>query len=226
MASPDTTKLAVEARETDGSRAARRLRREGRVPGVVYGGDDGPVVVSLEPHSLTDVFATIELVADLAGVGERGRGLVADLRRRLDAIERLARAPLVAVIEWLDPLFAPGHWVPEQVELAGGVPVIGWAGEPSRELDWPAVAKVDPEIIVLGLCGFDLAASVSEWESFEPPDALIATSAWRNGQLWAIDGSAYVSRPGPRLVDGVEVLAALLSGRPDTRVVRLPPYRG
>jgi iron complex transport system substrate-binding protein len=185
------------------------------------GGTDGPLVVSLEPHSLTDVLATIEIVARLAGVEEHGADLVAGLRRRLAVVERPHRSPRVAMVEWLDPLFAPGHWVPEQVELAGGRPVIGWAGEPSRELSWRAVADADPEIVVLGLCGFDLPTSLHEWASFRAPQPLTATTAWRIGALWAIDGSAYVSRPGPRLVDGVEVLAAVLAGRPDARARKL-----
>jgi iron complex transport system substrate-binding protein len=185
------------------------------------GGAGGPVVVSLEPYSLTDVLLTIQVVAGLAGVEDRGANLVADLRRRLAAVERPHRIRRVAMIEWLDPLFAPGHWVPEQVELAGGGPVIGWTREPSRELAWNAVADADPEVVVLGLCGFDLATSVAEWEAFELPDLLTATTAWRDGELWAIDGSAYVSRPGPRLVDGVEILAAVLAGRPDERAAKL-----
>jgi len=185
------------------------------------GGADGPVVVSLEPHSLDDVFATMEIVARLAGVEERGAGVVADLRRRVAGIERPHRSRRVAMVEWLDPLFAPGHWVPEQVERAGGASVIGWAGEPSREVAWSAVAEADPEVVVLGLCGFDLDKSLREWASFGPPEPLTATTAWRDGELWAIDGSAYVSRPGPRLVDGIEILAAVLAGRHDDRAANL-----
>jgi len=190
------------------------------------GGADGPVVVSLEPHSLADVLATIEIVAGMAGVDDRGRELTGDLRRRLDATPRPSSPPRVAVVEWLDPLFAPGHWVPEQVERAGGKPVIGWRGEPSRETAWEAFAATDPEVVVLGLCGFDLTTSIAEWVAFEPPKALTATSAWRDGELWAIDGSAYVSRPGPRLVDGVEVIGMILAGHPDGRAVRLGLSRG
>ena len=190
------------------------------------GGADGPVVVSLEPHSLSDVLATIEIVARLAGVDDRGARLVAGLRRRLAAVEPPHRSRRVAMVEWLDPLFAPGHWVPEQVERAGCWPVIGWAGEPSRELPWTAVAEADPEAVILGLCGFDLPTSLREWDSFSPPVALTATTAWRQDEVWAIDGSAYVSRPGPRLVDGVEILAAALAGRPDVRAARLTRESG
>ena len=203
------------------------------------GGAGGPLVVSLEPRTMADVLATVSLVARLTGVDARGEQLVADLSARVGRPVGPAPAdgpahgdgpapapapdrPRVAVIEWLDPLFAPGHWVPEQVELAGGESVIGRAGERSSEAPWEALAAADPEVVVLGLCGFDLQRSVSEWGVFEAPEPLTHTRAWRNGQLWAIDGSAYVSRPGPRLVDGAEILAAILTGRPDPRAVRLP----
>lgn len=185
------------------------------------GGDDGPLVVSLEPHTMADVFATIGLIARLAGVERRGEALVAELWRRIGAVQRPASRPRVAVIEWLDPLFAPGHWVPEQVQLAGGEAVIGDAAQPSREVGWDAVAEANPDVVVLGLCGFDLGRSVEEWRSFEPPPELTRTAAWRDRQVWAVDGSAYVSRPGPRLVDGVEVLGSILHGTTDARAARL-----
>jgi len=185
------------------------------------GGGSAPMIVSLEPHSLTDVLTTIDLVAELAGASERGSVLVNDLRRRLEAVPVSAQRRKVALVEWLSPLFAPGHWVPEQVERAGGVSVIGQAGARSREVSWDALAAADPEVMVLGLCGFDLSRSLDEWAAFEVPEPLTRTRAWDSGQVWAIDGSAYVSRPGPRLVDGVEVLAQVLAGRPDPRARQL-----
>src|SRR5438105_6861788 len=111
------------------------------------GGDEGPMVVSLEPHSMADVFGTIQLVADLTGVPDRGRELVGSLTRRLEAVPRRAAKPRVALIEWLSPLFAPGHWVPEQVEIAGGTSVIGHPGERSREASWETFAEAAPEVI-------------------------------------------------------------------------------
>lgn len=116
------------------------------------GGAGAPLVVSLEPHSLADVLATIELVATLAGVEARGERVIAALRARLAALEPPTRRPDLALIEWLDPLFAPGHWGPEQIERAGGAPVIGVR----RESSWDSVAAADPDVVVLGLCGFDL----------------------------------------------------------------------
>ena len=185
----------------------------------IAGGGSSPMIVSLEPHSVADVFATIELIAGLAGEAERGSQLVADLGHRLNAIVKPATLRRVAVVEWLSPLFAPGHWVPEQVELAGGTSVIGRAGDRSRESSWDALAAADPEVVLLGLCGFDLARTLEEWRDFEPPAALAGTGAWTERQIWAIDGSAYVSRPGPRLVDGVEIMASIISGSPDARAM-------
>jgi len=186
------------------------------------GGAGAPLVVSLEPQGLADVLATIELVATLAGVEARGERVTAALRARLAAVDPPTQRPDVALVEWLDPLFAPGHWVPEQIERAGGESVIGVSGERSRESSWEALAAADPDVVVLGLCGFDLPRTLDEWSAFEPPEPLTRTKAWRDGQIWAIDGYAYVSRPGPRLVDGVEILAAVLAGRPDPRAIRLP----
>jgi iron complex transport system substrate-binding protein len=185
------------------------------------GGGSGPTVVSLEPHSLADVFATIGLAAELAGVPERGSELLDRLSRRLAAIPQPATRRRVALVEWLSPLFAPGHWVPEQVERAGGASIIGKAGERSRESSWDALAEADPEVVVLGLCGFDLPRTIEEWAAFEAPPSLTGTRAWRDGEVWALDGSAYVSRPGPRLVDGVEVLASILAAREGAAMVRL-----
>ena len=187
----------------------------------VAGGESSPMIVSLEPHSMADVFATIELIAELAGEAERGSRLVADLRHRLADIPQPATRQRVAVVEWLSPLFAPGHWVPQQVQLAGGASVIGQAGDRSRESSWGALADADPDVVVLGLCGFDLARTLEEWRAFVPPAGLAGTRAWSDGQIWAIDGSAYVSRPGPRLVAGVEIMASILSGSGDARAVRV-----
>jgi iron complex transport system substrate-binding protein len=185
------------------------------------GGADEPLVVSLEPHTLSDVRATIELVAELAGVGDDGRRLTAELARRMAPRRRTVR-PRLALVEWLDPLFAPGHWVPEQVQAAGGDPVLGTAGARSTEIAWSELATADPQVVVLGLCGFDLDRTLDEWRAFSPPAELQSTTAWRRGELWAIDGSAYVSRPGPRLADGIEIMAAVIDGRTDPRAVRLP----
>lgn len=185
------------------------------------GGGSDPLVVSLEPHRLEDVFATIELVAALCDEHQRGMYLVGELRRRLAEAPSPPQAPRAALIEWLDPLFAPGHWVPDQLAAAGGRSVFGTAAEPSRESTWSSLAREKPDIIVLALCGFDLPRTIAEWSTWRPPPVLRGTPAWEQGEVWAIDGSAYVSRPGPRLVDGVEILSAIFRGEADSRAVRL-----
>lgn len=162
------------------------------------GAGEEPLVVSLEPHRLDEVLASIELIARLCGVEEAGSELLRRLRHRLDAIERPAVMRQAAIVEWLDPLFAPGHWVPDQLSAAGSLSVFGAAGARSVESSWNALAEANPEIVILGLCGFDLARTRAEWASFEPPAALRSTRAWAEGEVWALDGSAYVSRPGPR----------------------------
>jgi iron complex transport system substrate-binding protein len=208
----------------EAARAAGGARRGGELA--------EPLVVSLEPSGLEDVLATIELVARLAGVEDEGRRVAGDLRARLGSLprrQRERRGPereprRVALLEWLDPVFTPGHWVPEQIEAAGGESVLGVAGERSREAAWDDLAFADPEVVVLGLCGFDLEKSLQAWSKFRAaglPEGLTRTAAWRRGEVWAIDGSAYTSRPGPRLVDGAEIVANILAGREDPRAVRL-----
>lgn len=187
----------------------------------VAGGANAPMVVSLEPHSIDDVFATIQLVAELAGVEGRGINLVEELRQRVASLRAPAVRKRVALIEWLAPVFAPGHWVPDQIRLAGGDSVFGVAGQRSRQSTWEKLAEAEPDILVLGLCGFDLERTLEEWNAFGKDGPMMETAAWRDGQVWAIDGSAYVSRPGPRLVDGVQILNAILLGQFDERAVAL-----
>lgn len=169
-------------------------------------------VLSLEPTTLDEVLATIETVAGRAGVPERGAALVAALRARLEAVRARAAdlpPPRVATLEWLDPPFAAGHWVPEMVGLAGGVDVLGHPGRPSREVGWDAVREADPDVLVLMPCGFDLGRTLVELARAPRPGwaELRAVGA---GRVYGVDGSAYFNRPGPRLVDGVEILAEIL----------------
>lgn len=103
----------------------------------------------------------------------------------------------------------------------GGQSVFGTAGERSRQSTWTALAAVEPDIVIVALCGFDLPRTLAEWAAFKPPVGLQATPAWRRGQVWAIDGSAYASRPGPRLIEGVEILSSVVRDRGDQRAVRL-----
>ncbi|GIV83883.1 MAG: cobalamin-binding protein [Candidatus Roseilinea sp.] len=171
-------------------------------------------VVSLEPTDIEGIFQTILTVGELTGTNAVAKARVRALRDRLDrvreALAGIAHRPTVAALEWLDPPFAPGHWVPEQIEIAGGNPVLGRKGKPSFRCTWEDVARTQAECVIAMPCGFDLAGSVREFQKAATHEAwrdLPATYLW---QLYAVDATSYFSRPGPRVVDGVEILAGLL----------------
>ena len=174
-------------------------------------------VVSLEPSSIEGILNTITTVGAMAEVEDDALDLVESLRARLGAVEELVARrreaghvpPRVVAIEWLDPPFSAGHWVPEQVRRAGGWDLLGTDGERSVPTTWDAIRDVDPEMLVLMPCGFHLAETVVEWERAPRPPFLGELSAVRRGQLCAVDGSAYFSRPGPRVIDGIELLAEI-----------------
>ncbi len=165
-------------------------------------------VLTLDPHTLEEVLATIVAVADAAGVAERGADYVAALRRRLadiaHAVADRRRRPTF-VLEWIDPPFLSGHWVPDVVTAAGGSPVLALAGERSVATDWPAIAGAGAEVVVVAPCGFDLDGASAQ------ADAVLAQLP-PEVEVWAIDADGYLVRPGPRLVAGAEQLAAVLHG--------------
>lgn len=171
-------------------------------------------VISLEPNSIEDIFDTIITVGELAGIRERADGLVADLADRLGAvwqkIEFLEHRPKVMMLEWLEPPFAPGHWVPEQVESAGGICVLGQAGSRSVTTTYQAIAESNPEVLVLVPCGYYIADTMRQLENTYFPAEWKEMEAIRRGEVWAIDATSYFSRPGPRIVDGVEILAKVI----------------
>jgi iron complex transport system substrate-binding protein len=171
-------------------------------------------VVSLEPTGIEEILRSIEQVGALAGVPKRAAELVDRLRGRLSAVRQAVGEPKrrsrVWCCEWLDPPFGAGHWVPEQVTLAGGEEVFGRAGRRSERMGWEQVFALDPEVIVLLPCGYDLAATRREMARTAPPPGWETLHAVRQGRVYAVDGSAYFSRPGPRVVEGVDILAHLL----------------
>jgi iron complex transport system substrate-binding protein len=174
-----------------------------------------PRVVSLEPASLEDLYATIATVGELTATQERAASLVARLRERagrLRAAHREGRRARVLVLEWTDPPMSAGHWIPELVELAGGEPVLGDPGANSRVLGWEEIAAADPDRIIVAPCGFDLARAEEAIADLRRRDEWNALRAVRTGAVTAIDGNAYVSRPGPRLIDSAELIAAALQG--------------
>jgi len=162
-------------------------------------------IVSLEPNTLTEVLDTILLVGELSGRGPDARKTVHELQARLDRVRKRVdgfKRPRVYSMEWLDPPFSAGHWVPEMVDIAGGKEVLGKAGAKSDRITVERILQAAPEIIVLMPCGFSLERTVREYQrtTFLP--------GW-NGRVYAVDGSSYFNRPGPRLIDGVEILAEI-----------------
>lgn len=167
-----------------------------------------PKVVALDPHTLGESFGDVRTIAQLTDSRDAALELIARQRARVDAV-RVAvrgaeRAP-VAAIEWLDPVFVAGHWTPQIIDLAGGIDVLGFPGEPSEQTTWETVAAAGPRIVVCMPCGYDADRSLAE--AFAHLDALRGLGAQR---VVAVDAAAYFSRPGPRLVDGLELMAHIL----------------
>ena len=169
-------------------------------------------VLTIDPHTLDEVLGSITTLGSATGTADAAARLVAGLHERLATVESAVRGrprPRALVLEWTDPAFAPGHWVPEMVTRAGGVNALGVAGEKSVRVSWDAVRDSAPEVIVCAPCGYDLEGSTA-----------LARKAIDDGELppgtpvWAVDANASFARPGPRLVDGVEALAGIL--HPDT----------
>lgn len=171
-----------------------------------------PRVIPLDGEDLEGVLSDVRRVADGLGVGERGGEVEAELRARLAAVaERVAGAPrpTVAFLEWLDPPFNGGHWVPDQIAAAGGRDVLGRSGERSRVVTWGEVSAARPDVLVAALCGFGVRRALDDLALARAAPRWEGIPAVRAGRVYAADGSAYFSRPGPRLVDGAEILAAL-----------------
>jgi len=179
--------------------------------------DIDPTIVSLEPESVEGILNSISTVGAFAEAEDEAVGLIEILRQRLAAIEdrvlerRLAGvAPRrVVVLEWLEPPFASGHWIPEMVRRAGGWDLLGTEGERSVEVGWERIREVDPEQIILAPCGFDARASAAIYEHAYLPAWFDGLQAVIEGELFAVDGSGLLSRPGPRVIDGIGLLAEL-----------------
>ena len=185
---------------------------------------EGPSqLVSLEPETLDDVYETIRTVGRLTGRGQEAEELVNRLCRRIASLSaRLAglERRRTVCLEWVDPPYNAGHWTPELVWLAGGEDVTGTPGRPARPMEPGQLASLRPDVAVVMACGFGLRRSLEEVERLNGQLALAA------GQLWVVDGNAYFSRPGPRLVDSVEIMAGILhpdviGGPPPAAAVRV-----
>jgi iron complex transport system substrate-binding protein len=185
-----------------------------------------PRVISLNASSLKGIFREIETLGEAAGWGEDARRLAEGLRERVERVRQSAaprvQRPRVLCLEWLDPLFQGGHWVPEMVEIAGGDALLATREEKSTRITWEQVAASQPDIVVVMPCGYHLAETVAQFREMEVgfPAEWRELPAVRERRVYAVDGSAYFSRPGPRVVDGLEILQAIVSG---AGWERLPP---
>jgi iron complex transport system substrate-binding protein len=176
---------------------------------VAAGMDPQPEVLSLDPTTLGEVIADIRRLGEATHAPEETEQLIAELGERLEgvaaAVADAETHPTVLALEWLDPAYVGGHWVPQMIEHAGGVDVLGFAGEKSRVAAWPEIEQKAPDVVVAMPCGYDADRAASE--AYQHADRLAALNAER---VVAVDAAAYFSRPGPRLVDGIELLAHVL----------------
>jgi iron complex transport system substrate-binding protein len=167
-----------------------------------------PRVIALDPKTLDETLGDARTLAQATGRREQGDALVADISARVERVElavRGQRRVRVAALEWLDPVYAAGHWTPELIALAGGEDVLGVAGEPSRTVSWEQVAAARPEVVVAMPCGYDERRAQEEAASYARELASVGAQ-----RIVAVNASAYFSRPGPRLIDGLELLAHVL----------------
>jgi len=176
-----------------------------------------PRVISLDPTTYGETVGDVRTIAQATDAKDAALDLIARTARRADVVRLAVRGaprPRVAALEWMDPVFVAGHWTPQLIEMAGGEDVLGFAGEPSRQATWEEVAAAQPEVVVVMPCGYDAARALVEAEDFA--ERLRSLGA---DQVVAVNASAYFSRPGPRLIDGLELLAHIL--HPD-RVPQAP----
>ncbi|MGQ0542580.1 MAG: cobalamin-binding protein [Blastocatellia bacterium] len=188
-------------------------------------------VVSLEPNTIEDVFSNILTVGELANAATEAKKVVEDLRNRLDAVrsktESLSKRPTVFMLEWLEPPFAPGHWVPEQVAIAGGECLLGEPGQRSVATTYEAIFESKPDVMVLVPCGYYTHDVLRQIPFTKFPANWREIPAIANNEVWTLDATSYFSRPGPRVVEGTEILAKILHpqlfGSPvETEAVRIP----
>jgi iron complex transport system substrate-binding protein len=173
-----------------------------------------PKVVNLEPSCLADIFEDIQRVAAACGVAARAEELIAELSVRVEAVRSRAQAiayhPRCFLMEWVDPPFCSGHWGPELVEIAGGYDSLGRKRQPSAQIAWESVLEASPEIIVLALCGYNVARARKDLEVLQGFPEFDSLPAARNNRIYIVDASAFFARPGPRIVDSLELLAGIL----------------
>lgn len=175
--------------------------------------DGGAQVLSLDSHSMEEVLDSIRAVGHATGAEQRAESVVRVLRNRLSAVAATASGappPRVMAIEWLDPPFVPGHWVPEMIAAAGGEIVAGEIERPSRQVTWEALGTLDPDVVIVMPCGYGLEQATEEAQQHNERLRMVARRAYYEGRAFVVDGSSYFNRSGPRMVDGVEILGAIL----------------
>lgn len=183
---------------------------------------DSPRIVNLEPTNLEQVLDSLRLIGSAAGCEERAEQEIEKLKRRVAAVRErsnhVRQRPRVVILEWIDPPFSSGHWTPELVRIAGGREMVGHAGKRSRTVDWQEISGARPDVIVIACCGFDVERTLRDMPILREYPGWNELPCVESHQVYVVDGSAYFSRPGPRLVDSLEILAHTL--HPDLH--RLP----
>lgn len=171
-------------------------------------------IVSLEPNNLDDILENISLVGKMTDKVRQAQDLTSHLRARIYAVKSRTRnvsdRPRVFFMEWLHPPWASGHWIPQMVDYAGGIEGLGRFGEPSRRIDWEEVLRYRPEIVVLSPCGFDVNGVMNELPALKSYAGWDMIPAFKSSKIYAVNASAYFSRPGPRIVNGLELLAHII----------------
>jgi iron complex transport system substrate-binding protein len=175
-----------------------------------------PEVLVLDPNNLDDILQNIIQIGNKVGRQEKARDFVIQLQKRIDHIKNTSKIsrPRVVCIEWLDPLFTSGHWVPQMVEMAGGTNGISSTGDKSRRMEIDEIMEFDPDILVLMPCGFDVKRTIMEYEKLLENEKWNSLRAVKQGEVYAVNSNEYFSKPGPRTVVGLEILAKII--HPDT----------
>ena len=190
-------------------------------------------IVSLEPNNLEEIIDNIRLVGKITGKASQAEELASRLSQRIDKVKektkRVQHRPRVFFMEWLEPPWAGGHWIPQMADYAGGLEGLGNLGRPSQKISWNSVVQYQPEIIVLSPCGYDLKGVKAESHVLASYPDWDKIPAYKNSKIYAVNASAYFSRPGPRVVDGLELLAHIVhpelfpENPPVDRMERLDP---
>jgi iron complex transport system substrate-binding protein len=170
-------------------------------------------ILSLDAHTIAQILDSITVLGEAAGAAGAAAWCVAELGSRIDTVRRRvsgARPPSVLAVEWLDPVFVPAHWVPEMIAIAGGTNLLGEAGHRSLQTTWIALADLDPDVLLIMPCGYGLDAARADADVNADHLAASAPRAIAEGRAWVVDGSSYFNRSGPRVVDGIELLAGIL----------------